>query len=641
VSAEKNHIFEEELGKEYRSIVFPVTDEALAIFFEGKLIPVHHSFHDFTFGQFPRDACTRVEKRLGEPTFHTIGLTWSGNVFGNVNIILPKGEPLADVALVEAFMRQASLALRKNLAEQGLSESEEKYRVLAENSLDGIAITDRSGTIIYANRAVEHMLIPEGSGPLIGKNLVSYLDSSDRHGLQEKISALSGENPSFAGIYHLANHGGEERWLECIVTRIEYRHAPMASFALRDTTEMRRAERELLVKERAMQASINGMAIIDPGQRLIYANPSFCSILDFSPEDLLGKEATILARDSEELLSLSRQISETLVRDGRWFGEARSQKKDGSYVYLMVSVTHVKDESGDPICTLLAIVDVSDRMHFEEAFRTTYEKLRETIEFIPDPTFVIDCDRRIVAWNSALAGLTGVSREQMLGKTSYAEAFPFFRGIRPILVDLIRLPAYEVSHLYPGVRRFGNNIFIETFVPTLRHGRGAFLWGKATPLIDNEGKCIGAIESIRDITEWKRAEEALRRGKKAPQDPCRTRRYPARESGTIFCDGSLAVCRKTGTWRAVCRYLSATFQVSMLPVRYPSRSRVIWVKPIFFSACTMSSRCAKARSMSAEGTSIRAIVPWDRTRTDGKPQPTSSVSADSIAWRRSVVISLP
>jgi PAS domain-containing protein len=42
-------------------------------------------------------------------------------------------------------------------------------------------------------------------------------------------------------------------------------------------------------------------------------------------------------------------------------------------------------------------------------------------------------------------------------------------------------------------------------------GRGAYLWGKATTLIDHEGKVIGAIESIRDISAWKRARESLQK----------------------------------------------------------------------------------------------------------------------------------
>jgi PAS domain-containing protein len=162
-------------------------------------------------------------------------------------------------------------------------------------------------------------------------------------------------------------------------------------------------------------------------------------------------------------------------------------------------------------------------MHLEKAFKTTFEKLQETIEFIPDPTFIVDCDRKVIAWNNAVENLTGVSREQVLGKTDYAEAFWFFKGIRPILVDLIKLPAYEVSHLYPGVRRFGDSIYVETFIPSLRHGKGGHIWGKASPLIDNEGRCIGAIESIRDITEWKRAEEALRRAREESPGGERTR----------------------------------------------------------------------------------------------------------------------
>ncbi|MDD1676254.1 MAG: PAS domain-containing protein [Methanomicrobiales archaeon] len=511
ISDHMEPVLEEILGKDYRKAVFPINDEAHATFTLGKLQQIPLSFYDFTFHQFPAEACERLENALGNPVFYSIGLASDGDFFGNVNIFLPRDEALIDPAMIETFVHQVSLALRRNLAEMSLLESEEKYRVLAENSLDGIAIADVGGNIWYGNMAVGQMLIPEEKNSPVGKNLFRYLDPDAAYHLQDRIAAMSTDNPSFSGIFRIVHKSGDERWLECVATRIEYLHTPLASFALRDITGLRRTERELLVKEKAMEASINGMAILDRSFRLIYANPSFCSILDFVPKEILGSDAAIITRGSEEFLAAMRQLSETVVRDGKWFGEVRSRKKDGSFLYLMVSATLVKDEAGESICTLISVVDVTEREHFEEAFKTTYEKLREAIEFIPDPTFVVDCDRKVVVWNTAIENLTGVSREQVLGKTGYAEAFWFFQGIRPILVDLIKLPAYEVSHLYPGVRRFGDNIYVETFVPALRNGLGAFLWGKASPLTDDEGKCIGAIESIRDITEWKRAQEALRR----------------------------------------------------------------------------------------------------------------------------------
>jgi PAS domain-containing protein len=61
---------------------------------------------------------------------------------------------------------------------------------------------------------------------------------------------------------------------------------------------------------------------------------------------------------------------------------------------------------------------------------------------------------------------------------------------------------------YNAFKREGEAIVAETFIPSFKPG-GIYLWGKASSLYDTEGKLVGAIESIRDITEHKKAEEEL------------------------------------------------------------------------------------------------------------------------------------
>ncbi|MDD1673065.1 MAG: PAS domain S-box protein, partial [Methanomicrobiales archaeon] len=144
-------------------------------------------------------------------------------------------------------------------------------------------------------------------------------------------------------------------------------------------------------------------------------------------------------------------------------------------------------------------------------FKTTYEKLQNTIEYFPDATFIVDRSKKVVAWNRAMEDLTGVKKMDILGKSTYREAFSFYRDARPVLVDLINLPVNELAQKYPSVQRFGNNLFVEAFIPTMYKGKGAYLWGKATILIDNQNNPLGAIEMVRDITEWKKVAEVRRK----------------------------------------------------------------------------------------------------------------------------------
>ncbi|MCX6903733.1 MAG: PAS domain S-box protein, partial [Verrucomicrobia bacterium] len=71
------------------------------------------------------------------------------------------------------------------------------------------------------------------------------------------------------------------------------------------------------------------------------------------------------------------------------------------------------------------------------------------------------------------------------------------------------LPLPEIEAWYKYVKREGGTIYAESFIPRLRGGQGAHLWGAAAPLYDPAGRPCGAIEVIRDVTEQKRVENAL------------------------------------------------------------------------------------------------------------------------------------
>ena len=146
----------------------------------------------------------------------------------------------------------------------------------------------------------------------------------------------------------------------------------------------------------------------------------------------------------------------------------------------------------------------------EAASQEAEQRLADIIEFLPDATFVIDQDKRIIAWNQACEVLTGVKKQALLGRGDYAYAEPFYGERRPILIDLLELPASEVEATYKYVQRKGDLIFAETFSPHLNGGQGSHLWGVASPLFDREGRRCGAIEVVRDVTERRRVEQALR-----------------------------------------------------------------------------------------------------------------------------------
>ncbi|HEX3002310.1 MAG TPA: PAS domain S-box protein, partial [Methanoregula sp.] len=147
----------------------------------------------------------------------------------------------------------------------------------------------------------------------------------------------------------------------------------------------------------------------------------------------------------------------------------------------------------------------------EQGLRESQKKLTDIIEFLPDATFAIDKDGVVIAWNQAMEDLTRVLKEKVLGRGNYEYALPLYRERRPMFIDLVLRHDEDVARQYPGMRRENNRIFAEIFLPHFHDGKGAYVWFTASPLYDSQGGIIGAIESIREITEHKEREAALNR----------------------------------------------------------------------------------------------------------------------------------
>jgi PAS domain S-box-containing protein len=142
-----------------------------------------------------------------------------------------------------------------------------------------------------------------------------------------------------------------------------------------------------------------------------------------------------------------------------------------------------------------------------DAFGDPQHMLTYLIDYLPDPTLVINTHRQVVAWNKAMEKLTGVKAEEMLGKGDYERALPIYSARMPILIDLIFGADEDVASNYDLVRREQDVLVAETGQMLFINGRGLYLQGKASPIYDKEGNLVGAIESLHDITERKLAEE--------------------------------------------------------------------------------------------------------------------------------------
>jgi PAS domain S-box-containing protein len=153
------------------------------------------------------------------------------------------------------------------------------------------------------------------------------------------------------------------------------------------------------------------------------------------------------------------------------------------------------------------IIQATARKRAETSLRESIRRLSDIISFLPDATLAIDRGGNLIAWNKAMEELTGVPAHQMLGRNELDYSIAFYGKRRPLLIDLIFSTDEEVMNCgYTGVKRKGNALIAECKA-VLPSGKKT-LWGIATPLFDEHGAMAGAIESIRDISGVRKAEEA-------------------------------------------------------------------------------------------------------------------------------------
>ena len=93
-------------------------------------------------------------------------------------------------------------------------------------------------------------------------------------------------------------------------------------------------------------------------------------------------------------------------------------------------------------------IEIQERKKAEDALNSARDQLLAIIEFLPDATFVIDQNKKVIAWNQAMEEMTGINKQDMLGKGDYAYSVPFYGEPRPILIDLIDKPNETIESRY-------------------------------------------------------------------------------------------------------------------------------------------------------------------------------------------------
>ena len=290
----------------------------------------------------------------------------------------------------------------------------------------------------------------------------------------------------------------------------------------RDVTEMRRSEAELRRTEQRHRTLMEATGVGAWEYRLDGApewrSPQYYTMLGYVDvpdyrSDSEGPEGPwsnlIHPEDREHAV---KSFNDYLKSGSTEIFEIsyRARRADGSYAFIKSRGRRISDENGSPAPVVYGLrIDMTRDMDIQEAIQESRSRLEDIIENLPDPTIVLSSEGKVWQWNQEMERLTGVPKEDIIGKGDYEYALHFYGERRPILAD-IAMGLDEGKRLYEKLDSDEDILTVDD-ADVVLNGKDRKLWAMARPLFDLRGNLIGSIESVRDVTEIKMVEESFKR----------------------------------------------------------------------------------------------------------------------------------
>ena len=159
----------------------------------------------------------------------------------------------------------------------------------------------------------------------------------------------------------------------------------------------------------------------------------------------------------------------------------QKDSSDNVGIWYEITVNKMISVEGDVTKMILIWHDISGIKQAEMSFQHDQQLFSSIIEFLPDPTFVIDIHGKVIAWNRSIVDLTNIPANEMLGKGDYEYAVPFYGQKRPILIDYILSKERNLALHYPDYHMEGDAVSTEVYLSSFR--RKEFIYGQKPRLL--------------------------------------------------------------------------------------------------------------------------------------------------------------
>ncbi len=398
----------------------------------------------------------------------------------------------------------------RKIAEKAIYESEEKYRLLIENSPNGIAIY-QEGKFVYVNRAGLEMFGGIIPSDLIGKQVLSIVHPDSIQAVTKRILQVSagGQVPPMEE--KLIKADGSVFYAEVVALGIIFNGKSAGQVIVTNITERRKAETLLKESEEKYRFMTENTGDVlwhmDYNFCFDYVSPAIERMQGYKPEELIGRPMFSLLnpkgiRHIEEQVSKVKSKMEAGNLDPEMKFEYESVCKDGSWIWVEVNVTIQLDNEIKPVGFHGVTRDITDRKHFENALRESEEKFRHMANLLPQVVFEMKLTGEITYVNQHAKTLFGYEIDELVGKNSLIAHIPEERE-RVIESIHKKLAGGQISNKEFKMLRKDGTVF-----PAIL----------SINLIIKDNNPIGLRGVVVDITEQKLIEQKIRESEEKYRD---------------------------------------------------------------------------------------------------------------------------
>ncbi|MHB8101147.1 MAG: PAS domain S-box protein [Methanosarcina sp.] len=424
-------------------------------------------------------------------------------VDGEVNSVLAISHDITDLIEAEIRLKETLDSLEVKVKER-TAELEEAYNLLKESE-KGLAEAQRMAHLgnwdwnivtngLYWSDEIYRIfgLHPQEFGATYD-SFLSYVHPDDRDYLNNSvIEALNGRPYGIDHRIILAT--GEERVVhEQGEVIFDEKNIPIRMKGIvQDITENKKAEEKIKSLANIVESSNDAIITKSLDGIITSWNKEAEKVYGYSAEEIRGKNISILEPDN--LKGEIKQFAEKIKRGERIQRYETSRlKKDGTIINISVTLSPVLDASGELAAISAIARDITENTKAKEAIRLSNIYNRSLIEASLDPLVTIGHDGKITDVNTSTEFVTGYSRDELIG-TDFRDYFT------------------EPEKAKEGYQEVFNEGFVSDYALEIQHRDGSItpVLYNASVYKDESGEVIGIFAAARDITERKKAEEALR-----------------------------------------------------------------------------------------------------------------------------------